>query len=140
MIRFDHLPSVRFERSREPAAPPPLDSARGERRRGTINTHFLTLTVLVAAPAVAQEEPDIVVIGKRLESVTASIARDARGKLQCAVSQSTGLARLDDALCKTATKCVRKGARTADAINACVAARKPALLDEVKSLLKARRS
>jgi hypothetical protein len=87
----------------------------------------------------AAEDSDILVIAQRLKGVTAVVDRDDRGRFRCSVSQSTGLPRLDQALCKTASKCVRDGASDADAVNTCVTARKPALLDELRTL-KARTS
>lgn len=95
---------------------------------------LLALSLLMAS-ALAEED-DIVVLAQRLKGVTAVVARDDRGKFRCSLSQSTGLSRLDQALCKTATKCVRDGARDADAVNACLTARKPALLDAVRAQLK----
>jgi hypothetical protein len=102
---------------------------------------LLAFSLLMAtAAASAAEESDIIVIAQRLKGVTAIVDRDDRGRFRCAVSQSTGLPRLDQALCKTASKCVRDGASDADAVNACVTARKPALLDAVRTQLKARTS
>jgi hypothetical protein len=99
---------------------------------------LLALSLLMAAAAADQS--DIVVMAQRLKGVTAVVDRDDRGRFRCAVSQSTGLPRLDQALCKTASKCVRDGARDANAIDACVTARKPALLNDVRAQLKARTS
>ena len=99
---------------------------------------LLALSLLMATAAA--EDSDILVIAQRLKGVTAVVDRDDRGRFRCSVSQSTGLPRLDQALCKTASKCVRDGASDADAVNACVTARKPALLDEVRTQLKARTS
>ena len=95
----------------------------------------LALIATVAAQVPADE--DILVIAKRLDSISASVTRGADGKFQCGLSRSTGLPRLDESLCRTATKCVRGGANTAEAVDACVSARKPALLDEVRAQLKA---
>jgi hypothetical protein len=99
---------------------------------------LLALSLLMATAAT--DESDIVVIAQRLKGVTAVVDRDERGRFRCSVSQSTGLPRLDQSLCKTAAKCVRDGASDAAAVNACVTARKPALLDDVRSQLKARTS
>jgi len=102
---------------------------------------MLALSALSAAAAqAAADESDIVVIAQWLKGVTTIVARDERGRFRCAISQSTGLSRLDGALCKTASKCVRDGAKDAEAVNACVTARKPALLDAVRAQLKARTS
>ena len=95
---------------------------------------LLALSLLMAAAAA--DESDILVVARRLKGVTAIVDRDERGKFRCSVSQSTGLPRLDEALCKTASNCVRDGARDAGAVNACVTARKPALLDAVRAELK----
>lgn len=100
----------------------------------------LLAVAVTAPPPDAADEADIVVLGQRLQGASVIVSRNDRGRFQCGLSRSTGLAKLDEALCRTATACVRKGAGTADAVNACVTARKPALLDEVRAFLKARRS
>lgn len=95
---------------------------------------ILLALMLQALPV--QEEPDIVVIGKRLERVSVIVGRDARGKFTCGLNQSTGSARLDASLCKTAATCVRSRAKD---VQACVDARKPALLADVRQSMEHRR-
>jgi hypothetical protein len=98
---------------------------------------LLALAAAVQTAPVPDEQPDIVVIGKRLQAVQVNVGRDPRGRFTCALSQSTGSAKLDGQLCKTAATCVRKGAVEAAAVSACIDARKPALLDDLhKSLGK----
>lgn len=91
--------------------------------------------LLLLTPAVQDapaEETDIVVIGKRLDAMSVIVGRDARGKFTCGLNQSSGNARLDASLCRTAATCVRK--RAPD-VQACVTARKPALLADVRQSL-----
>lgn len=100
---------------------------------------LLAFLVAGAEPVpVAAEEP-ITVIGERLKSVTVSVSRDPSGRYACGLDQSTGNGWLDGRLCETATTCVRKGAETAEAVNACVTARKPDLLAEVRNSLNGAR-
>lgn len=90
----------------------------------------LALGALVTLPAAAQPgEEEIVVLGRRLAGISVTMARNPAGKLECSISQSSGSARLDEQLCRTAAKCVKTGA--AD-VAACVDARKPALLADLR--------
>lgn len=95
---------------------------------------ILLALMLQALPV--QEEPDIVVIGERLKRVSVIVGRDARGKFTCGLNQSTGSARLDASLCKTAATCVRSRAKN---VQTCVNARKPELLADVRQSLGHRR-
>ena len=81
---------------------------------------------------------DIAVIARRLEGVETTVQRDARGKFQCALNKSTGLAALDKQLCKVTTDCVRKGFAD-EAMSRCIEASKPNLLARVRKALRAER-
>lgn len=100
---------------------------------------FALAVAAQVAPAPANES-DIVVIAKRLQSVSVNVGRDPRGRFSCGLSQSTGSAKLDEQLCKAATACVRKGAVESAAVSACIDARKPALLDDLRRSLGRGRS
>lgn len=97
---------------------------------------IVALFLTAAAPETAASD-EITVIGQRLQSVTVAVAREPSGRYGCSISQTTGNDWLDSRLCETATTCVRKGAETPEAVTACVTARKPDLLDEVRAGLKA---
>jgi hypothetical protein len=89
--------------------------------------------LLFALLQIAQPvESDIVVIGQRLQSIAAIVGKDAHGRFTCSLSASSGNVRLDANLCKTASQCVAKGAATPEAVSACIDARKPALLDQLR--------
>lgn len=82
-----------------------------------------------------QEAPDelnIEAVGRKLAAISAVVSRNADGKLGCALSDTSGYAKLDEQLCRTATACVRKGARESAAVKACIDKRKPALLADFK--------
>lgn len=87
---------------------------------------LLALPFLAAAPI--SDIPDIVVIGKRLEGISVSVGQDAEGSWHCSLDKSSGVPSLDSRLCKAVTKCVRKGARTDEAIHGCVTKSKRRLL------------
>jgi hypothetical protein len=91
-------------------------------------TALLFAALLQAAPA-APDDAEILVVGHKLAAITVSVGRDAKGKLGCSLSASSGHARLDEQLCRTASACVRKG--TSD-VKACVDQRKPALLEDFR--------
>jgi hypothetical protein len=89
------------------------------------------LFLLVAAQQLPESpENEIVVVGKRLASISVSVARDAKGKFGCSLSQSSGSGSVDAQLCKAAAKCAKQGALTQDAMRGCIEARKPAILEE----------
>jgi hypothetical protein len=96
---------------------------------------LLLAVMLQTVPVEIAPEDEIVVIARKLGAVSVSVGKDARGKFTCQLDQSTGRASLDADLCKTAAKCVRKGAGTHDAVEACVEARKPELLEAVRQSL-----
>lgn len=75
---------------------------------------------------------DIVVLARRLDSLSVLVGRDTADKLTCSLSQSTGRAGLDRALCRTAAQCVGKGAVDQAAVSRCIDRRKPELLSEVR--------
>ena len=101
---------------------------------------ILTLMLAAAAPASPSEEEEIQVIARALDKVSLNVSRDAKGRLQCSAIQSTGLPKLDGHLCEVTAKCVGKGSVDNAAVRACVAKRKPALLANVRALLRERRA
>ena len=88
---------------------------------------LLAPLLLLAAPPVS-DIPEIVVVARRLEGVTASVGQDPEGRWYCSLDRSSGVRSLDSGLCKAVTKCVRKGEATDAAIRACVAENKRRLL------------
>ncbi|MCP4027571.1 MAG: hypothetical protein GY736_14870 [Sphingomonas sp.] len=97
----------------------------------------LALALAVQGTPLPAEEPDIVVIGRRLAALSVRVGRDPQGRFTCGLSQSTGNARLDEQLCRTAAKCVKTGAIDQVAAAACIDRRKPALLEGVRRSLAA---
>jgi len=95
---------------------------------------LLLLAMIQDAPPIVGEETDIVVIGHRLDRIQVAVGRDDRGKFTCELSLSSGRDRLDALLCRTAAACVRH--KAAD-VQACVNARKPELLADVRKSLSA---
>jgi hypothetical protein len=89
-------------------------------------------TALLLLVQTVPTEEEILVIGRRFAALSASVQRDTRGRYSCALSGTSGSAKLDGSLCKTATQCVRKGAAEQAQIAACIAKRKPALLAEFR--------
>ncbi|MBO9498305.1 MAG: hypothetical protein J7496_07560 [Novosphingobium sp.] len=95
------------------------------------------LAILLAGSAPAVEGGDIVVIAQRFAGISASVTRDAAGKYGCALSDTSGSAKLDSRLCKAATQCVRKGAAASDEVKACIEAAKPKLLADFRRTYQA---
>uniref|UniRef100_UPI0035CB4703 hypothetical protein n=1 Tax=uncultured Sphingomonas sp. TaxID=158754 RepID=UPI0035CB4703 len=95
----------------------------------------LAFALAVQGAAPPAEEPDIVVIGRRLAALSVAVGRDARGRFTCGLSASSGNARLDEQLCRTAAQCVKTGAINHAAVSACIDGRKPALLEDVRRTL-----
>jgi hypothetical protein len=98
-----------------------------------------------AAPAGPPEEDfeeiqEITVIAQRLRQIGVHVSRDAQGKYQCGLEETTGLKTLDSALCKAVTGCVRKGKDSRDDVRACVDKARPSLLARIRGYLIAERA
>lgn len=92
----------------------------------------MILPLLLLLQEAPQDELAIEVVGRKLAAISATVRKGADGKLGCALSESSGYAKLDEQLCRTATACVRKGARDSAAVKTCIDQRKPALLADFK--------
>lgn len=102
---------------------------------------MLPLALLAAVAATSQpSEDEIIVIGKRLSAIEVSISRDAKGRLSCGLSGSSGNARIDQQLCKVSASCFRKGAESGEAVRACVQQRKAGLFDAFRREMTRRRT
>jgi hypothetical protein len=84
------------------------------------------------AQTAPEEEANIVVVGQRLAALRVLIGKDSRGRFTCGLSASSGRAKLDASLCRTAAQCVRAGASDRAQITNCIDSRKPLLLAEVR--------
>jgi hypothetical protein len=93
---------------------------------------ILAIALAFAVQEAPQDELNIEVVGRKLAAISATVGRNSAGKLACALSASSGYAKLDAQLCRTATACVRKGAATQDTVSACIDKRKPELLADFK--------
>ncbi|GAB5487447.1 MAG: hypothetical protein Pars2KO_10170 [Parasphingorhabdus sp.] len=105
------------------------------------------ITSLLLALSAASTEPpmtveqEIVVIGKRLESISVMVGQTPKGKLTCSVDRTSGSLRLDKRLCKTAAKCVRKNKDNPSdmAIKSCIDKKKPKLLAKLRQEMRSER-
>ncbi len=99
----------------------------------------MILSVLLLAavqPAATSVENEIVVIGRRLNSISAMVGKDKKGRFTCSLDKSSGNINLDKRLCKTTVRCIRDGAADDGAIQTCVDAEKPKLLAKLRRELK----
>ena len=103
-------------------------------------------SLLLALSAASTEPPmtveqEIVVIGKRLDSISVMVGRTPEGKLTCSVDRTSGSLRLDKRLCKTAAKCVRKNRDNPSdsAIKSCIDKKKPKLLAKLRQEMRSER-
>ena len=101
--------------------------------------NLIAATLLLATP-VAVPPPDepvneIVVLG-RLRTIGVNVGRDRERRWQCGLDRSTGRANLDDKLCRAVTKCVRKGASSDAAVDACIRTSRARLVREVERAMK----
>jgi hypothetical protein len=99
--------------------------------------------ILLAAALLAQVDAvpvdqEITVMGARLQALSVMLGHDARGKLACNLSESSGNAGVDEQLCKTAARCFKQGATEHAAMHACIDARKPAILEDFAARVRAR--
>ena len=102
---------------------------------------MIMLAVLAAAQVAAAPaaEDEIVVIGRRFAQTAVIVGKDARGRLTCDLTASSGNVRLDERLCRTASKCVIKGATDNAVVKACIDRKKPDLFaDFRREYLKSR--
>lgn len=100
---------------------------------------LIATLMALAAPPVDAVEDEIVVIGQRMAALSVNVGRDPEGRYHCSLSDTTGNARLDDRLCRTATKCVRKGAASDESVKACIDKQKPKLIAQLRRELEAAR-
>lgn len=95
---------------------------------------MIALALLLMLQATPTED-EIIVIGQRFAALSATVGRDTKGRYTCGLSGTSGSAKLDGSLCKTATTCVRKGAADQVQVAACIEKRKPMLLAEFRRSL-----
>jgi len=98
----------------------------------------LALLALAQAAAPAAAEEEITVMGRRMAALSVILGRDAKGKLACNLSESSGDGAIDAELCKTAASCFKQGAVVAEPMHACIEARKPAILEQFAARVRAR--
>lgn len=91
----------------------------------------LILAAQPASPAEAEAESEIIVLA-RLRTIGVNVGQDSAGQWQCGLDRSTGRASLDDRLCRAVTKCVRKGADSPAAVDACIRTSRANLVREVE--------
>lgn len=91
----------------------------------------LLLTAPVATPPLPEPESEIVVLG-RLRSIAVNMGQDPQGRWHCGLDRSTGRASLDDKLCRAVTKCVRKGADSAEKVDGCIRTTRARLVREIE--------
>ena len=107
---------------------------------------LMLLQGVPAAPAAGPPEEDfeqvqeITVIAQKLRQISVNITRDPAGKYQCGLSESTGLLKLDGALCEATTQCVRKGKVDQATVRGCVEKARPALTARIRDHLVAQRA
>ncbi|MCW2336632.1 hypothetical protein M2337_000865 [Sphingobium sp. B2D3A] len=103
---------------------------------------MLAQSPVVAPPVPSEATPadEITVIAQRLRGVQVGVTRDAAGKYHCGLSESTGVRKLDAALCKATTQCVRKGKATQDEVRACVDKARPSLVARIREYLSTERA
>ncbi len=101
---------------------------------------MLTILLLAAVqPAATAVEDEIVVIGRRLNSISAMVGKDQKGRFTCSLDKSSGNTNLDKRLCKTTVRCIRDGAVGDSGIKACVEAEKPKLMAKLRRELEGSR-
>ncbi|WP_109355971.1 hypothetical protein [Sphingorhabdus sp. EL138] len=97
------------------------------------------LLLAAVQPAAIAVEDEIVVIGRRLNSISTMVGKDQIGRFTCSVDKSSGNVNLDKRLCKTTVRCIRDGAVGDGAVKACVEAEKPKLLAKLRRELEGSR-
>ncbi len=86
------------------------------------------------------EVQEITVIAQKLRQIQVGVSRDAQGKYQCGVSETTGLVKLDAELCRATTNCLRKGKESQEDLRACVEKAKPSMMTRIHDYLREERA
>lgn len=102
---------------------------------------MIWLLALMLAQAGADTPPvdpedTIVVVAERMRSIDVNVGRDAEGKLQCSLSESTGSAWVDDRLCSISTDCFRDSRGDADRLVRCATRRRDRIMDEFRDAMQ----
>jgi hypothetical protein len=84
--------------------------------------------LLAAATAVPATDDELVVIARKVDSITLNLGRDAEGHTTCGVSRSSGDVAIDAKLCTIAAKCIKPGPIDEAAVHACVDGKKRKLV------------
>ncbi|MDZ3833319.1 MAG: hypothetical protein U0S50_16100 [Sphingopyxis sp.] len=82
-------------------------------------------------------DADIVVIARRMTEVKVTLGRNNEGKIICATTQSSGIAAIDEMICRDAAACLKRRDATPEQIETCIAKRKPRLVKRIVRHLKA---
>ena len=93
-----------------------------------LRASILTLALASATAAVAQTvaENEIVVTAQ-VERVGLTLGHDADGRTTCGLTRSSGDVAIDNAMCRRASRCMKRGEVDRDRLEACVARQKKAL-------------
>ena len=87
--------------------------------------------VALASASVAAAQPvadgEIVVTAK-VEQLSLTLGRDAAGRTTCGLSRSSGDVAIDEAMCRRASRCMKRGEIDRAALDICIAGQKKALV------------
>jgi len=86
-----------------------------------IASALLALAALSTPPVPDPEPQEIVVVGRLVEQVQLTLGRDAQGRNVCSLNRSSGNARIDDAVCRRATRCTPRRPVSQARTEACIA-------------------
>lgn len=91
---------------------------------------LLLVSLALASAASAQTEADaeIVVIARKVAQVGITLGRDAEGRTTCGLTRSSGDVRIDDAMCRRASRCMKPKMTAQAEIDACIAKQRKALV------------
>ncbi len=95
-----------------------------------IGRYVLIAATLVSA-SVAAAQPvgdDEIVVTAKVERLALTLGRDDQGRTTCGLSRSSGDAAIDEAMCRRASRCIKRGEIDRAVLDACVAAQKKALV------------
>ena len=103
-----------------------------------VRAFLLAAAMLSAGIAVAQTVPDDeIVVTAKVERLALTLGRDDQGRTTCGLSRSSGDVAIDEAMCRRASRCGKRGGIDRPALDACIAGQKKAL---VAAWLKGERS
>ena len=88
----------------------------------------IVLATATAADAAAQTDPDEIVVMAQVERAGVTLGHDDAGRTTCGLIRSSGDTAIDNALCRRASRCVKRGEIDRAPLEICLAGQRKQLV------------